>query len=770
MTRGGLARAAGLAAVLGGAAAVGAEVVFTRKLALLFGVTAPAAATVVAVFLGGMALGAVLGGRLADRAGASAARVYVGAELFAGLWCVAFPGLFSVASELLDARGGGLAETALATVLLVGPAAVASGATFPGLTRALGEASAVRRLYAANALGAALGGLGVGLWLPEWLGFSGSLVAAAALSCLAAVVVGVQGLDHAPEPVLPAEPDPAPVWVAGVLQAVVGGVGMASEIGWTRLLEQTGPNPGSLCFPLVLAGYLGGLAVGGLVWSAPLARLGERLGLVVGAAASVVGPVVGIALLGVIPEERLIGHLVAPGPLNGAIFDLTGVQVSADRLAVVLGAVALPGAVSGATFPLAARALSRGRGLGQGVGVAGAAGVGAAMAASLWLGLLPVPGWGTVRSLLSLGVVAAVASAVVARGRRRLLGATGAGIALSMVVWVPPWMGLQIPPDEAVVAFVETAAGPSAVAASAAETSVYTHGERVAGLELDLDVPMALHPSPARVLVIALGTGVNVQGLLRDEAVESLTCVDIDPALPLLSEWIPDVGRNVFDDPRAEFVHADGRHLLKSQDAQYDVIFSDVATYAQYVELGTVEFLELARSRLRPGGIFALKLHPDTLSEPGLRAYVATFLSVFPDAALFAPRAHMPVLVGVVDGAFDPRAPMLRAQTQPRVFDARGLSPPGRRVLLGPSGLRELAGNAPVSTDDHPLSLRRALIGPMDARRTPLAASPVLYELIARQGTTPSEEVYGAATRADPWRPPAARPLAPRRRYFQAPQ
>ena len=46
-----------VAALLGGAGAVGAEVVFTRRLALLFGVTAPAAATVVAVYMGGMAVG-----------------------------------------------------------------------------------------------------------------------------------------------------------------------------------------------------------------------------------------------------------------------------------------------------------------------------------------------------------------------------------------------------------------------------------------------------------------------------------------------------------------------------------------------------------------------------------------------------------------------------------------------------------------------------------------------------------------------------------------
>ena len=50
-----------------------------------------------------------------------------------------------------------------------------------------------------------------------------------------------------------------------------------------------------------------------------------------------------------------------------------------------------------------------------------------------------------------------------------------------------------------------------------------------------------------------------------------------------------------------EAVVADGRHLLRSGADTYDIIYSDVATYAQYVSLGTVEFFALTRERLAPG-------------------------------------------------------------------------------------------------------------------------------------------------------------------------
>ena len=73
----------------------------------------------------------------------------------------------------------------------------------------------------------------------------------------------------------------------------------------------------------------------------------------------------------------------------------------------------------------------------------------------------------------------------------------------------------------------------------AEESSVYTHGERVGGLQLDLELPLILHPSPRDTLVIAFGTEINIRGFAADEGIERLTCVDIDPALPGLARNLP---------------------------------------------------------------------------------------------------------------------------------------------------------------------------------------------------------------------------------------
>lgn len=762
-----------LAALLGGAGAVGAEVVFTRRLALLFGVTAPAAATVVAVYMGGMAVGAGIGGRLADRFAARAGWLYAGAEVVGAGLALAFLGLMGAVEGALDTLPTGLSllGCALGTAVLVGPAAVASGATFPALARQVGRADLVRVLYAANAGGAAIGALLAGLYGAEVLGLQGTLLVAAGLMAAAGLCGLLMARGGAPDTAqVPASaPGQVSLREATLAYAVVGGTGMGAEIGWTRLLEQSGPNPGALCFPIVLAGFLVGIGVGGAVLEPRLRRLGERTALTIAAALTGAAVCIAIGLLPVIPEERLIGHLVGPGPGNAVIFDLTGVQVSVDRLALVLGGVGLPGLASGVAFPIATGAIARERGgarLGGGAGRAASAGILSAMAVSLWMGFLPAPGPGTVRLLVLLGVTALATSAVLARRpAMALLPALGA-----LAFLVPPWAGLQIPPDETVDAFVETAAGPSAAATGPEGGSVYTHGERVGGMQLDLELPLILHPAPAETLVIAFGTGINIRGFAQDEGIERLTCVDIDPALPELARNLPWGDTPFFDGERTRYVVADGRHLLRSDDATYDIIYSDVATYAQYVSLGTVEFFALTRQRLAPGGMFALKLHPDTLTEEGLRRFLASFMEVYPEAAVFAPRTHLPVLVGFTGPLPDLAALEARKAAAPTLLGGSRPASLPSRVMLGPPELRRAVEGVAPATDDRPLSLRRALVGPMAPSRLHGAAVHTLSRMVREADRDMGEKLFGWAPDGwDRWQVPGAMAVKGRRNIGQAP-
>ena len=169
-----------VAFALSGAAALLYEITWTRWLTLFMGHTVAAASTVLAAFMGGLAIGAAIGGRVALRLSLPAAlRAYAALELVIALLAITLPFELSLFEPLLarayaNGHGGAtFAAVRLACALaVVTLPAVAMGATLPLVVR--GSVHLAARagretgwLYALNTLGAATGA------------FAGGFVAAA---------------------------------------------------------------------------------------------------------------------------------------------------------------------------------------------------------------------------------------------------------------------------------------------------------------------------------------------------------------------------------------------------------------------------------------------------------------------------------------------------------------------------------------------------------------------------------------------------------------
>ena len=204
---------------LSGAAALVYEVAWTRLLTLSFGHGVAAASTVLAAFMGGLAVGAALAGPASDRLSRPRAlRLYAIAELAVALLALAMPlGLAAFEPLLRGAYGDGAPGAAfpllrlLTALVLVALPAVAMGATFPLAARWFvpGAAAATRdagALYAANTTGAALGALltgfvllpTLGLRLTTWTGVAMNLVVAGVAWVLAARPAGDPAVPPAP--------------------------------------------------------------------------------------------------------------------------------------------------------------------------------------------------------------------------------------------------------------------------------------------------------------------------------------------------------------------------------------------------------------------------------------------------------------------------------------------------------------------------------------------------------------------------------------------
>jgi len=181
------------------------EVIWTRVLLTVFGATIYAVATVLAAFMGGLALGSAGGGRLADRL-RRPLRAYGLIELVVAGTALAVPwalDLFDPLYRALYGSGGAatagepsffglsLIRFAVSFLVLLVPT-TCMGATLPVMARFLvrragRQGSRIGGLYAANTAGAVSGTFLAGFVLIASLGVHGSMVAAAALSCCVGV-------------------------------------------------------------------------------------------------------------------------------------------------------------------------------------------------------------------------------------------------------------------------------------------------------------------------------------------------------------------------------------------------------------------------------------------------------------------------------------------------------------------------------------------------------------------------------------------------------
>jgi len=182
--------------LLSGAAALIYEVVWTRTLSLVLGSTTYAVSTMLATFMAGLALGAWLGGRLADR---TPGHVYwfglceigigltglISLPLIHGL-----PGLYLLiyrASHLHPLVFFAL-QVALCALVMAVPTTL-MGATFPLVSRAITRrletmGSRVGSAYSFNTVGAVAGSLAAGFLLIPTLGLRGAVLTAGLINLL----------------------------------------------------------------------------------------------------------------------------------------------------------------------------------------------------------------------------------------------------------------------------------------------------------------------------------------------------------------------------------------------------------------------------------------------------------------------------------------------------------------------------------------------------------------------------------------------------------
>ncbi len=422
-----------------GAAALVYEVAWTRLLTLYLGHGVAAASTVLAAFMGGLAVGAAVAGPASDRLPRQAAmRLYARLEIAIAGFAVLVPLALAFTTPWLSRAyadgSAGLAfpvlRLAICVVLIAVPA-VAMGATFPVVARwYVPDAAAATRdagaLYAANTVGAALGALSAGFVLlpayglraATWTGVGLNLIVAAAawrLAQRADPAIAAAAPDEAPSkrsagrarrPAPAAATPVARPWIAASALGVSGFVSLTMQVVWSRLLAQI-LGPTTYAFSLVVALFIAGLALGAVVGRWLAARVQQpAVGLAISLSVALLAGTIAASTVdqGLLAMARAVA---APDATFGSVL-LRQVLLATGWLApmaIALGC-AFPFAVKTGTGPEAS--------LGADLGLIYAVNTIGAITGSLAAGFVLIPRLGLYDTLRALGVVAAAATLVIA--------------------------------------------------------------------------------------------------------------------------------------------------------------------------------------------------------------------------------------------------------------------------------------------------------------------------------------------------------------------
>jgi len=712
-----MVRVRGLAPLLTltGAASLIYQVVWARQLTLVLGATSRGIALVLGTFMLGLALGAWLIGRFGDRV-ARPLRLFGGLELGAAATALAVTALAPSLPRLHQHLPYG-AVAALSLLLLTVPTAL-MGATLPAVLayvdRALRDPERTRRavspLYAANTFGAVVGALAAGFLLIECLGFWGSACTAATLELL--VGLAAIALDR-PVPALPREARTWPAAPAGLALVVSGFATLSYEIVFARLLLQ-GFLGTAFAFTIILATFLGGLALGAALTPQPPASEGTaRLGVVT--AISALLALVLVPLVVLTPElvELIRGRDVRFGVRLLTFSGLAG---------ALLG---LPAVVWGMVFPLAARSLvCSGRAAATFGGAYWLNTLGA-LGGSLITGFLLLPLVGARGALLIVAALQGLAGAwLVTRERRWSVAAAALVITLVGVVvaWPPRvgatlGVGTPVPPhlvgreqEQRVLCYREgetattmvlqhVVTGQRQLVLDGFGTAADGPGSRY--MRMMGHLPVLLHPQPRRALVICLGTGATARATASWPRV-TLDVAEINADVLACS---PHFSRaNV---ALAGRVHlADGRTFLQRSRTRYDVITLEPMPphFAGAVNLYSREYYALAARHLTDDGLIAQWVPLHLLAPQDARQVLATLQAVLPATYLFVMPGDWTGIAIAARLPLDLSRLSARLAAAPPALTRLGLGAARLRAafVLDPAGVRRYAAGAALITDDRP--------------------------------------------------------------------
>ncbi len=752
---------------LSGAVALAYEVAWSRALLLVLGSTAVSSAVVLATFVGALGLGARWGGRVAERH-ARPLLLYGIFEAAAAIWALLAVPIASFLKTPYVALASGapgfiqVLLRVLVAAIVIAPAAFLLGATLPAMVRhcvrRVGETGRQTAwLYGANTLGAVAGCLGTGfVGVAAW-GVTG-VVTRAAIAALAlggmAALVGARSprsLERA-EPRAAMRPSGGADRGQTALYAALlcGFVGLGVEVVGFRLLVFF-LEGFTATFAAMLAVFIAGLGLGSLILGPALVRT-ERPARSIGILLMLTAGTLLFELYVVVPSlepwmhgirEYAYARAATPGDIAA------GLQVASTLGACLLFLV--PAILLGPTFSLCVRwAELEGAAPGHAVGRVYLWNSAGSLLAPLLFGFVLMPLFHVPGAWFLLVCLSLATGFGLFRWRSELEGPSGRKSFAPLLLRLTPVLALAfgvliltlgLPGADAeslvrssvvmhdraertfIYAETDSVTTASVIEGRAGERYLYTDdfaaaatGRHYRYMRMLGHLPAVLAAKPENAMVIAFGTGTTAGAVARHPEVKRLEVVEVSPAVLSLAPFFTDANRQVLEDKRVKVVPDDGRNALLLHEPDLDLITLEPlmpyspAGYPFY----TREFYELAKARLREGGVLCQWIPVHAMPAGLYAAFLRAFYEVFPDGSLWF-FEQSTALIGR-KGSTRPEAEVVRLRLEGVADDLRdaGFDTPlavlsgfvanGREILKAPTppGFKPYADRPLVDMDPFP--------------------------------------------------------------------
>ena len=673
-----------------GIAALTYEVLWVRELGLIFGNTVYAAATVMMAYMSGLALGSHFAGKWAVRI-KRPVRLFGILEVLTALYALSVPAVFSLIKHLYRFAALNISDSlafltfvrvVLALVLLLIPTAM-MGATLPVLS--MGFLARIERfgsrlgvLYGVNTFGAVSGVLLAGFLLIPLVGLTATNVVAVCLDATVGLVAIYlsRTMDRSPEITEAIRMESSLDLAEGkrsmkarwLLLAVgfSGFLSLAFEVVWFRALILIFGST-TYSFSAMLSVFLVGLSIGSLM----ISRFADKTkcpAIIFAFSAILTGgyTLVSLRWFTLMPEFLLKNLMLSGAPGWGKMIAL--------KFVITLIFLFVPTILFGASFTAAVRAIrgamnSSPRAVGE---AAMFNTIGAALGALVG-GFMFLPMMGMQASLSLLGFLALALGGglcLLFRPSKPIFWSIGIVMLVSILGYAvkpPAWdkrvmsSGPYFGPwsyvengkitlrdqlrSHRLLYYNEGVTSTIAVVKDAHEDLMYCSQGKVEADTTERSMmlqrmmghlPMLFHPDPQRVVNIGLGAGVTF-GAVSCYPTEHIEVVEFEPSVVNVARVWAERNHNVIENPRITVTFNDGRNHLFVGGEPYDVITSDPfePVMAGAANLYTVDFFELAKSRLANGGIMAQYLPLYELSNEDYQTIMRSFVSVFPDCLLF---------------------------------------------------------------------------------------------------------------------------------------